>query len=95
MAKQKEIDRLTKEANEAMQPAEPIKQKDPALLHPARRGAGFHPERELVCTVCGKVYVGRHPKRLYCSEICRDRAYHEMKKTRKELAKSQGGEINA
>ena len=104
---EKEIDRLAKEANEAlalgmsygkykaMQKAEPIKKKAPALLYDGPRGAAIHPEQELVCTVCGKVYVGRHPRRLYCSELCKGRATREMIRSRKELAKNQGGENNA
>jgi hypothetical protein len=102
----REIDRLAKEANEAlahnmsygkwkaMQKAEP-KKKPPALLYDGCSHSHAHPELVLVCAVCGKVYVGRHPRRLYCSELCKGRATREMMRRRKQLAKNKGGEINA
>lgn len=107
MAKEKEIDRLSKEADEAlalgmsygkykaMQTAEPIKPKEPPRLYDGYAGNGVWPEMEMVCVVCGKVYVGRHPKRLYCSELCKERKYIEKKRAQRELERNQGGEKNA
>jgi hypothetical protein len=40
-----------------------------------------HKEFNLVCVHCGKHYIGRHPRRKYCSEACKSKhdsaAYRE------------------
>lgn len=107
MAKEKEIDRLAKEADEAlalgmsygkykaMQQAQPIKPKEPPLLHDGIQVFGRHPEREMVCVVCGKKYISRCQRRMYCSELCKERAYIEKKRAQREPERNQGGEKNA
>ena len=32
-----------------------------------------HKEFNLVCVQCGKHYVGRHPRRKYCSDTCKNK----------------------
>lgn len=53
-----------------------------------------HKEFNLVCVQCGKHYVGRHPRRKYCSDVCKNKhdqaLYRERHPKNEKEAQSNG-----